>query len=152
MDHKPRAVFFLIPALCILFILSFTSCGRRGDPIPLSPYKGEAIKKNADVPDKAPEEIQEIRVIVLDRPEGLSAVFAGGRTIVTWDEMTGKGVIHYKIYRSTGNDFGPVGDTDMPVFIDTDVKPGKKYYYRVSAVGTSEGPLSRIIEVVTEAR
>jgi len=121
--------------------------------MPLSPYKGEVIKKNADVRAKAPEEKQEeIRVVVPDRPEGLSAVFAGGRTIVIWDEVTGKGVTHYKIYRSTGNDFGPVGDPDMPVFIDTDIKPGKKYYYRVSAVGTSEGPLSKVIEVVTEAR
>ena len=44
MKNRPVVFSPLLAVLCVLFLVSFSACGRRGDPIPLSPHDGEVIK------------------------------------------------------------------------------------------------------------
>lgn len=153
MNNKPFVLFPLLAVFCVLFLVSFSACGRRGDPIPLSPHEGEVIKTNTDgeaVPVK--KEVPGIKITAPGAPSGLSAVYTGGKVIVTWDEIRGREIEYYKVYRSTGRDYSHVGNTLMPVFIDKDVALNRKYYYKVAAVGKEEGPRSEKVEIVTEVR
>lgn len=153
---KNRPVVFppLFAVLCVLLLVSFSACGRRGDPIPLSPHEGEVIQENTDRKRVPPVKVEApaVKIPAPVAPSGLSAVYTGGTVIVAWDEIRGQGVEYYKVYRSTGKDYVHVGNTLMPVFIDKDVALNKKYYYKVAAVGTDEGPLSEKVGIKAEVR
>lgn len=154
MKNRPAVFFPLCSVLCALSVFAFYACGRRGDPIPLSPHEGEVIKKQTDGKSAPPlkEEQLPVKMAAPAAPSGLSAVYTGGNVIVTWDELKAQGVEYYKVYRSIGGDYAHVGNTLMPVYIDKDVELNKKYYYRVSAVGTDEGLLSEKVGIRTEVR
>ena len=87
-----------------------------------------------------------------DVPTGLIAVYTQKSIVLTWDEVQTQEIKFYRVYRSEGKDFFIIGETVTPAFTDKDVKPSKKYYYRVTAVGKTESHPSKGIEILTEAR
>jgi hypothetical protein len=75
-------------------------------------------------------------------PQGLVAVFSQPVIILSWDEVPGREVRFYKVYRASEKGYTFVGRTVSTAFTDMEVKPGTTYRYRVSAVGKTEGPMS----------
>jgi hypothetical protein len=59
---------------------------------------------------------------------------AGGRTL-TWNSVAGATL--YRIYRSTdiAGVFTQISETSAPTYVDVEILPGTKYFYRVSALG-----------------
>jgi hypothetical protein len=147
----------LIITSCLLFVFSFASCGRRGDPVPIAPYDENIVEQDADVekdmellPGEGGKADRESSKPMPDVPVGLMALYTQKAIILTWDEIKGQGVKRYKVYRSSGGGFEFVGDTAAPAFTDRDVEPDTKYYYKVTAVGILESRLSKEIVIVTE--
>ena len=147
----------LIITSCLLFVFSFASCGRRGDPVPISPYDKSVVQQGADVEkdiELLPGEGENVdRKSVMpmpDVPVGLVALYTQKAVILTWDEVRGQGVKRYKVYRASGGGFNFIGDTAAPAFTDRDVKPDTKYYYKVTAVGILESRLSKELVIITE--
>lgn len=89
-------------------------------------------------------------VVPPDAPIRLVAVYAQKSIVLTWDEMQGKEIRFYRVYRSEGTDFIMIGETVTPVFTDSNIEGSKKYIYRITAVATVEGPASQAIEVETK--
>ena len=146
---------FLITVFCFLFLFSFTSCGRRGDPVPITPYNEDAVTEDMDgdkdqvqAEKETVEQISE--TLKPDVPQGLMILYTQKVIILAWDEIKGQNVQLYKIYRSSGDRYELVGDTMAPAFTDHKIKPNMKYYYKVSAVGILESQPSKEIEIVTE--
>jgi hypothetical protein len=96
-------------------------------------------------------EPEEVVVTSPGAPTGLIAVFTRKNIVLTWDETHGQEIKFYRIYRSEGKDFIAIGESVTPAFTDKGIEPSKKYYYRVTAVGETEGDPSKEIEVVTGA-
>lgn len=146
---------FLIVAFCFLFLFSFTSCGRRGDPVPIAPYNGDIVTDAGK--DQEPPQIEEETVdregvaLMPDAPTGLMALYTQKAVVLTWDEVMGQDVKRYKVYRSSGDGYMFIGDTAAPAFTDRKIKRDTKYYYKVTSVGVLESSPSKKIEVVTEA-
>jgi len=127
------------------------SCGRRGDPVPITPSRIEdqSIKdispSDRDIPEKS-------RVILPPPPTGLTGLYTEKAIILTWDEIKGKEIKGYNIYRSSGEGFKFIGKTITPAFTDSEIIEGKVYLYRVTAIAEEEGPPSKEIEIVTKTR
>jgi fibronectin type 3 domain-containing protein len=147
----------LLTAYCLLLP---ASCGRRGDPVLIEPHKEKAVEssrqegpqdseKQEASTDLRTNEQGTVQVTTPDAPSGLIGIYTRTSIVVTWNEITGNN-IKYRIYRSTGNGYLPLGETVTPAFTDREVEPNKKYYYKVSAVGLNEGPLSKEIQIITE--
>jgi hypothetical protein len=147
--------------LCMMVIVSLlASCGRRGDPVLPSSY--EEKTPPAGEMESAPPGDREIPPAGTVRketekapsppeaPQGLTAVFTGKSVVLTWNELRNQGVKFYRIYRSSGSGYEAVAETVTTAYTDRNVKETVEYYYRVSAVGASEGPLSEPIKVSTE--
>ena len=69
------------------------------------------------------------------RITGLNADVYNGRVMLTWRPIMKSRLSGYRIYR--GNSVGHqliIGGSDQPTFIDTEVKSGGTYYYRVTAI------------------
>jgi len=69
------------------------------------------------------------------RITGLSADVRNGEVTLTWQPIMKSRLNGYRIYR--GNASGQqfiVGGSEQPTFIDTEVKSGETYYYRVTAI------------------
>lgn len=96
--------------------------------------------------EKKPERV----VIAPEAPAGLMAVYTYKSVVLTWSEVKGQGVKLYRIYRSEGQEFYPVGETVTTAYTDRTVEISKKYYYRVTGVGDVEGSPSETIEVSTK--
>lgn len=86
-----------------------------------------------------------------EAPTGLIAVYTSKNIVLTWDETSGQEIRFYRIYRSEGKDFIAIGESVTPAFTDKGIKPSKRYYYMVTAVGETESHPSKEIEVVTAA-
>ncbi len=153
--------YFLFLTSYFLLLISLTACGRKGDPIAIEPYPEKAVENDLSKSNKNDNEsnnilveeeteAQELKVNMPDSPTGLIAIYTQQNIILIWDEIIGQDVRFYKIYRSTENGYILVGDTFTPTFTDKNVKSNTKYYYKVTAVGVSEGPSSKEIEIVTE--
>jgi len=147
----------LLTAYCLLLP---ASCGRRGDPVLIEPGKEKTVKsgkrggsRHKDQQETSEEltvnEQKTIEVTTPEAPAGLIGIYTRTSIVITWNEISGNN-IKYKVYRSTGNGYLPLGETVTPAFTDKDVEPHKKYYYKVSAIGLNEGPLSKEIEITTE--
>lgn len=148
--------------LCFVFLISITSCGRRGDPVAVMPSEREIInddmdegkedQRNSESPaiHKEITETAEAELTVPDSPAGLAALYTQNGVILVWDESGSRGVRLYRIYRSSGDDYRMVGDSVSPVFTDRDVKQGMRYFYRVTAVGGLESLPSEEINILTE--
>ncbi|MCX7793327.1 MAG: hypothetical protein N2257_02815 [Thermodesulfovibrionales bacterium] len=79
------------------------------------------------------------------KPEGLRFVLSDKKVMLTWKENPEKWIKGYRIYRSYGESFTPVGEAAYPLYVD---EPGdfKEVIYRITAVGPSrEGPFSETI-------
>jgi argininosuccinate lyase len=147
---------------CFLFLISQTACGRRGDPVLVPSYDEKVMEEDIDDNKKGEEEsggtlIKEEETEAIeteaarpDAPTKLVAVYTGKGIVITWNEVPGQGVKSYKVYRSSGEEYALVGDTVTPAFTDRDIRQDIKYYYKVTAVGKSEGPPSKEITVITE--
>ncbi len=151
-------IVLLSAAFCLLLIF-IGACGRRGDPVAIVPREEKNIEKELNKNNNKDEDISETRkkgketpemkVNSPDSPTGLTAIYTQQSIILTWDEITGQEIRFYRIYRSEGNDYIHVGDTVIPAFSDKNIKSNIKYYYKISAVGASESPSSKEIEIVT---
>jgi predicted small lipoprotein YifL len=147
----------LLTAYCLLLV---ASCGRRGDPVLVVPRDEKAVEKNKDegIKDMDKQETstkrkkrerRTIEVTVPGQPAGLIGIYTQTSIVLTWDEVAGQ-KIKYRVYRSSGDGYILAGETVTPAFTDKDVKPNMKYYYKVGAVGATEGPLSKEIQIITE--
>ena len=148
-----RTFYFILLASSFLLFISFTACGRRGDPVAVVPYEHRTV-----VSEKAEEESSNAGVgkteadeapSVPDAPGGLKAVYTGTAVVLTWDEVSGKGTMVYTVYRSEERDFTALGTTQTPAFSDRTVTKGKTYYYRVSAMIDTEGEMSEGLKIST---
>jgi hypothetical protein len=97
-------------------------------------------------------EPEEIVITIPEAPTGFVAVYTQESIVLTWDEVRGQEINFYRVYRSEGNGFDVIGETVTPVFNDENIEPSKKYYYRVTAVGKTEGPPSEEVEIITKLR
>ncbi len=72
------------------------------------------------------------------RPTGLTVVPGVGRVFLTWNENKERDLAGYYVYRSTRSGRGYVRLMDKPInrttYSDETVKPGRVYYYVVTAV------------------
>jgi len=145
--------------ICLLFTFHFllltlvVSCGRRGEPVPIM---GREVPP-AKAPSRAEEGLTGRPISPEERPvpgppTGLMGLYTGGGVVLTWDEITGQEIRFYNVYRSSGSGFELIGDSITPAFIDRDVEPDRRYLYRVTAVADTEGPPSRVIEILTRVR
>lgn len=88
-------------------------------------------------------------------PTGLTVVFAGGKMNLSWDANLEPDLAGYHVYRSDdGVNFQKLNEELLksPTFRDEKVQPGKKYFYRVTALDTSgnASPPSEIVWGITE--
>jgi hypothetical protein len=89
------------------------------------------------------------KVLVLpEAPKGIIAVYTQKSVVITWDEIKTQKIKFYRIYRSEGEDFLPIGESATPAFTDRTVEGSKKYFYRITAVADREGPPSEEIEII----
>jgi hypothetical protein len=150
--------FFLLTAYCLLLTVFLSACGRRGDPVLVTPSdtREDEVKSEAPAIKETGTEAREAMgeaetgAVQPEPPTGLIALFTGKSVVITWDEIIGQGVRLYRVYRSEGNEFNVIGEAVTPAFADRNVKPNVKYMYSISSVGMSEGPRSETVEVVTE--
>lgn len=144
----------LLLTFYILLLTFIIACGRRGAPVAIIPAE-EAIEKGqkGDITEVKDAEVsEEIRPTPPGPPTGLMAIYTQKSIILTWDEITEQDIKGYNVYRSSGEGFRLVGKTITPAFTDSDVKPDKRYLYRVTAIGESEGEPSKEIEVLTKSK
>ena len=143
---------FLLSAFFLLS-MSLISCGRRGDPVPISPVN-ETIIKDAGGEVNAGEAISisestDTEITQPDIPTGITALFTGKIVIITWDDISDQGIKLYRVYRSSDDEFILIGDTVAPAFTDVQIKFNTEYHYRVTAVGHSESCTSEEIKIIT---
>ncbi len=91
----------------------------------------------------------EVVITPPEAPTGVIAVYTQKNIVLTWDEIRGKGIKFYKIYRLDSKGFVAIGETSTSAFTDKNIASSRKYYYRVTAVSDVEGPPSKEIEVAT---
>ena len=145
--------YVLLFTSCFLFLTSLTSCGRRGDPVPISPVN-ETIIKDAGREANAVEESNisestDTEITQPDIPTGITALFTGKTVVITWDDISDQGVKLYRVYRSSGYEFILIGDTVAPAFTDVQIELNTEYHYRVTAVGQLESDTSEEIKIIT---
>jgi hypothetical protein len=76
-------------------------------------------------------------------PQGLVAVQEGIAVRLFWDPSPERDVAGYRVFRSIdGNGFASIGPDPLerPLYLDTDVAPGQRLRYRVTAVDGAEPP------------
>ncbi|MFA4827804.1 MAG: hypothetical protein WC855_08280 [Thermodesulfovibrionales bacterium] len=73
------------------------------------------------------------------RPEGLQAIFAGDKAVISWKENPEVWVKKYRVYRKTNEEegFKLAGEPVTPAFTDRE-KTGTKHVYQITAVGPSK--------------
>lgn len=85
---------------------------------------------------------------VPEAPLRLKGIFTEKGNIITWDEVREE-IKFYRIYRSEDKNFVVIGESATAVYIDKDVVPSRRYFYKVAAVADVEGPLSERLEIIT---
>ena len=91
-------------------------------------------------------------------PEGVVAIAAKDRIIVGWRMNLELDLSHYNVFRgrSLEDEFKKINPApvpaDLPYFEDTDVKPGKPFFYRIQAVDKNgnESKLASAVSAVIE--
>lgn len=73
------------------------------------------------------------------RPEGLQAIFAGDKAVISWKENPEAWVKKYRVYRKTNEEegFKLAGEPVTPAFTDRE-KTGTKHVYKITAIGLSK--------------
>lgn len=154
-----RFSYLLLLISYFLFLISLAACGRRGDPVAVLPseekpvvtdlnQEGESIPVSTET-ETDKHETEENEFAVPDSPAGLDALYTQKSIILTWDDVTGQGVTHYRIYRSDGDGFALVGDSMTPAYTDRNIGKNIRYFYRVTAFGSGESLPSKEIEIFT---
>lgn len=165
-SHRIRSFLDYVPcpAAGFLIVIFLSACGLRADPVAPSPYDDNAGRENVEkvVGNRSgPEETHksEVRAEPLkdvrmqpNAPSGVTGVYTNTAVILTWDEMIGQGIILYRVYRSEGGDYILAGESMAPAFTDSSIEKKREYYYKITAMGKSEGPPSEEFKVVTETQ
>lgn len=144
--------FLLLTVYCILFSV-LVSCGRRGDPVPIALPDNEIVRGAVlNITDKEKSGISEEADQMKGPgiPTGITALFTGKIVVLSWDDSTDRQIKFYRIYRSSGEGFVQVGETEASAFTDSDVELNTEYRYRVTAVGQTESGPSAEIRISTQ--
>ncbi len=157
-NRLSRSYYLLLLISYFLILTSLSACGRRGDPVAITPPAievagNEAIaERESAAVKKEKAEKAEIILTAPDAPAGLVALYTEKSIILTWDEIRGQEIRSYNIYRSKGtaDDYELIGDTGIPAFTDKKVERKTRYFYRVTAVGPLESSPSMEIYILTE--
>lgn len=74
-----------------------------------------------------------VTIVTLEPPGNLLSRFAEGVLSVRWDRV--KGAVIYNVYRSEkpDGDYAMIASLQTDTYTDSSVKPGKTYYYQVTA-------------------
>lgn len=156
-----REKYFYCLLLTVYCLLLLSACGRRGDPVLVEPPGTKAAEKEPDEMQGTGTELKddsleikkdeksEIQAVPPAAPTGLRGIYTQTSIVLTWDEVAGQD-IRYRIYRSSGDGYVLAGETVTPAFTDRNVEQGKRYRYRIIAVGAAEGPPSEEIIIGTE--
>ncbi len=158
-SHLPACLPHLAAGFMFLILLS--ACGLRADPVVPSPFEAKVIQEDAEkiglivVPSRMAENEAGIEPVSNvqaqpDAPSGLVGVYTGTNIILTWDEVIGQGVRFYRVYRAEGGDYALAKEQMTPAYIDKSVEKNREYYYKITAIGKSEGQPSIEIKIVTE--
>jgi len=145
----------------LLGLFSLTACGRRGDPVAISPAvvtimeedagKTEGTDEDRDIPVTESKELSlEEKISQSDIPSRLIAVYTGSSIVLTWDEVVGRDIKVYRVYRSEGNGYNVTGEAVTPAFTDKSIEKNKEYFYKITSVGIDESPASDEIKIKTE--
>lgn len=151
--NKYNSVVLLVVVMTLSLL---QSCGRRGDPVAIpkydkKPVSSEVVHDSDDENAVIKEDVIE-KQLPPDAPEGLTGVYNGKNIVLVWDDVTAEGLKGYNIYRTTGKDYEIVGGSFIPAYTDNEIKVNITYYYKVTALGDSEGAYSKILKIKTEPR
>lgn len=149
----------LVSLVPVLF--SLTACGRRGDPVVLSPSADTIIEEGAetdgtehdlrDVPvTEGRKTSQEEKIRQSYVPSGLIGVYTRNSVVLTWDEILGQDIKLYRVYRSEGSGYRMIGQSATPAYTDMSIEQNREYRYKITSVGIYESPASEEITIKTE--
>ena len=110
------------------------------------------VHKERDEAEDMSKGAKDVMVGKPDAPSDLVGVFTGTAVVLSWSDIQEQGVASYSVYRSDGDGYVKAGETDVPAFIDEDIKKKSSYRYKVTAVGKTESEFSNEIEIITEDR
>jgi hypothetical protein len=155
-DNDSNISRLLAAVILSLLIPVLISCGRRADPVVIEPPDEPEVEQRedngestTDMKTNGQSVKEEIGADTPPAPENLIGVFTGSSVVLTWDEVDEQDISIYRIYRAEGGEFEMIGEALTPAFTDRDVKADTKYYYRVTAVSSSESPLSEVVLIST---
>ncbi len=148
------------PSFCLLVILSLGVWGCPGSPLAemLGIPRNQDSDSDGGAMDGMPgdgEDSETVEMAEIPIPVIVAFNVQDGATSLEWvisDALEAETVSSYIVQRSEEPDTGFTGTRviarfDQPPFIDTDIRPGTTYYYRVVAVGLAgdEGQPSETI-------
>jgi hypothetical protein len=155
-DNDSKIWRLLAAVILSLLIPALISCGRRADPVVIEPPDEPEVQQRedngeatTDMKTNGQSVKEEVGADIPPAPENLIGVYTGSSVILTWDAVDEQDISIYRIYRSEGGEFEMIGESLTPAFTDRDVRADRKYYYRVSAVASSESPLSEVVLIST---
>ena len=102
--------------------------------------------------DSPPVDVTAVDKFAPESPRGLVAVQEGAGVRLFWDPSPERDVIGYRVSRSIdGAAFVPIGPDPLerPLFLDTEVRPGQRVRYRVTALDAAE-PTNESAPAATE--
>ena len=151
--NKYKFVYFFAVVMCLSLLLS---CGRRGDPVAIPKYDKKpaavgVVQKTAEDKTAVKDEISE-KQLLPDAPKGLSGVYTGRNIVLVWDDVTADNLKGYNVYRTMEKVYKNIAYSFIPAYTDNEIKPGNTYYYKITALGVSEGHYSKAVKIKTERR
>ena len=81
-------------------------------------------------------------------PQGLKGEGSGDRIVISWVPNPEADIVEYHVYRKTAG-FKKIGSTKNHAYVDEKIKPGRTYFYKITAVDQDglESPFSSEIPV-----
>jgi len=130
------------------WMMDFFSGSIIGDPTALA-VSGQVLR----ISDRVQGRILSFRIHPsLSAPVSISTSAKDGIVGLSWTPVDNSWIAAYRVYRSNQKyaDFLEIARTDKPEIEDSNVEPGKTYYYRVaSEVKTGDiGPQSRAVKAI----
>ena len=111
----------------------------------LAYYTIRALSEDLDEGAASEEITADPAAFIPPAPTGLRCVAAQGRIYLYWNEPGASWIRGFRVYRSSAPEkYVPVGETQIPSFVDPDTSAGERAY-RVTALGpVQEGPAAEL--------